>query len=313
MRGQTVWITGAAGFIGRALARALAGVGASVVGLGHGALTAPDLAASGLSHWISGDVHADHLATLARLGGPPAVVYHLAGGASVGAAEADPEADLRRTVTSTAVLLDWLARAAPATRVVAVSSAAVYGAGHAGPIPETAPVNPVSVYGRHKAMMEALCRDHAGRGLPVVTGRLFSVYGAGLRKQLLWDLSSRLAADPTVIELAGTGDELRDWTAIGDIVSALPRLAELAAADCPILNVGTGRGVSVRDVAAAAIAAWGSSARLSFSGVSRPGDPFSLIADTTAASARAIICPSAVEAGVGAYINWSRRVAELAA
>ena len=313
MTGQTVWITGAAGFIGRALARALAGQGQRVLGLGHGAWTAPDLAASGLSHWVGGDVQTDHLAALARLGGEPEAVYHLAGGASVGAAEADPRADLERTVTSTGALLDWLAQAAPAAHVVAVSSAAVYGAGHAGPIPEAAPVNPLSVYGRHKAMMEALCRGHAARGRPVAIGRLFSVYGAGLRKQLLWDLSTRLAAGPAFIELSGTGDELRDWTAIGDIVAALPRLAALASDACPTLNVGTGRGVSVRDVAAAAIAAWGSPARLRFNGAVRPGDPFSLIADTSQALAHGVACPAPVEAGVAAYIGWSRRAAELAA
>jgi UDP-glucose 4-epimerase len=311
MTDQTVWITGAGGFIGRALAVHLAGQGARVLGLGHGG---PSAGPPGLSHWIAGDVNAEHMDTLLAAGGPPRAVYHLAGGASVGAAEADQAADFHRTVTSTALLLDWLRRASPASRVVAVSSAAVYGAGHAGPIAETALTRPVSIYGRHKLEMETLCAVHAReQGQPIAVGRLFSVYGAGLRKQLLWDLSARLAAAPAVLELSGTGEELRDWTSIDDIVRALPALSEIASSACPTLNVGAGRGVCVRDIAGFALRAWPSRARLSFNGAVRPGDPFSLIADTARLSALGVACAVQAEDGVAGYIAWSRAQMEAAA
>ena len=141
---------------------------------------------------------------------------------------------------------------------------------------------------------------------PSLMRTLFSVYGAGLRKQLLWDLSARLAAAPAAIELSGTGEELRDWTSIDDIVRVLPALAQIASPACPTMNVGTGRGVRVRDIAGLALAAWPSPARLSFNGAARPGDPFSLIADTTRLSALGIACAVQAEDGVARYIGWSR-------
>ena len=55
-------------------------------------------------------------------------------------------------------------------------------------------------------------------GLP----RLFSVYGAELKKQLLWDLCGKFAAGGAV-ELGGTGNELRDWTDVRDVARALIR------------------------------------------------------------------------------------------
>ena len=75
-----------------------------------------------------------------------------------------------------------------------VSSAAVYGPGHEGPIGEDARLDPASPYGCHKLVMELLCRSYARSfGVSIVLLRLFSVYGEGLQKQLLWDLCSKLA------------------------------------------------------------------------------------------------------------------------
>ena len=306
MSGQRLWITGARGFIGQALSRSRAAAGDIVHGLGHG--DEPPLEV-GLASWTSGDIEPGQMDDLLRRGGRPAVIYHLAGGASVRVAEADPEADHQRTVETSARLLDWIAARAPDTPVVLISSAAVYGEAGADPIPESAPLRPVSVYGRHKARMEDLARDHAARGGgPAAVARLFSVYGPGLRKQLLWDLSTRLAVGPDVLMLGGGGQELRDWTSVADVCAALPRIAAAASADCPAVNVGRGLGVPVRRVAERVLQAWKSPARLAFSGVSPPGDPFSLVADPARLAALGWRCDDTIESGVDAYVAWSRGV-----
>ena len=135
---QTIWITGARGFIGRHLAKRLASEGNTVVGIGHGAWTTSAAASFGVTHWVNGDITGNNLHGLHSTCGLPAVVYHLAGGASVGAALVNPNEDFSRTVGSTVSLLEWLRLVSPSTSLVAVSSAAVYGAGHAGPIAEEA-------------------------------------------------------------------------------------------------------------------------------------------------------------------------------
>jgi UDP-glucose 4-epimerase len=145
---MTVWITGAAGFMGRYLARALADAGQVVHGIGHGALTDSEKQRLGLRTWLNGEIDATNLNALAAHG-LPSKVFHLAGGSSVGLSIAQPLEDFSRNVVSTARLLEWLRGASPESLLVAVSSAAVYGADHHGPISESTSPTPMSPYGMH--------------------------------------------------------------------------------------------------------------------------------------------------------------------
>ncbi|MEO6361703.1 MAG: SDR family oxidoreductase [Caldimonas sp.] len=307
----TVWITGARGFIGRHLARQLAADGAQVIGLGHGAWPAGEVAAWGLHDWMGGAVGASTLQALRARHGDPETVFHLAGGSSVGAALAAPHEDFDRTVASTAGLLEWLRQECPGTRIVAASSAAVYGAGHEGPIAESGPLRPYSPYGHHKAMMEALYRSYGTSfGVKSVVLRLFSVYGAGLRKQLLWDLCSRLEAEGGSATLGGTGEERRDWTDVRDVVRAIALAPALASADVPTLNVGSGIATPVRDIAALVVATWPAlpdPRRTRFDGTSRPGDPFSLVAEPSALHALGFDWRVPVARGIADYVGWFKQ------
>lgn len=306
----TVLVTGAAGFIGRHLCRRLAASGRTVVGLGHGTWSEQDLAESGVRAWRSDDVAGRCLDDLADRYGLPEHVFHLAGGSSVGASLLDPLGDYLRTVASTAELLDWLRRKAPTTPVTAVSSAAVYGASHAGPIGEGAALRPRSPYGHHKLMMETLLRSYAkSYGSPSVIVRLFSVYGSGLQKQLLWELCSRVAHGVGRMDLQGTGDETRDWIEVRDTVRAIELASGLAGPEVPVINVGTGTGTPVREIAHLTLSAWGGAsalAPLSFSGRGRDGDPFSLQADVSRLNALGFACEVPLSRGIDDYVRWFR-------
>jgi UDP-glucose 4-epimerase len=161
-----------------------------------------------VTHWLNGDIQSGNLRLLQQASGTPDVVYHLAGGSSVGVALSNPREDFTRTVATTAELLEWLRVDAPQARLVAVSSAAVYGSGHDGRIAEDATLTPYSHYGHHKRIMEELCRSYAASyGLRVTIARLFSVYGAELKKQLLWDMCTRLSTGSRPLVLGGSGNE----------------------------------------------------------------------------------------------------------
>ena len=307
MISDKVWVTGAKGFIGRALCASLAARGSAVFGIGHGAWSRADVLAGGLKLWLNSTVTFDGLQTLSDRSGIPDTVYHLAGGSSVRAAVDAPEEDYQRTVASTTALLNWLRLRAPTARVVLASSAAVYGDALTDRISETNNPNPLSNYGRHKLAMERLGLAHGrDHGMPVAIGRLFSVYGIGLRKQLLWDLSCRLNLSPNELELGGAGVELRDWTSVLDICDALPLLASAASTDCPVFNVGTGIGTSVKAIAELALGAWPSKAKVMFNGSSRSGDPFSLVADVSRLAQLGMRCERPVAEGVEEYVRWSR-------
>jgi UDP-glucose 4-epimerase len=237
----------------------------------------------------------------------PTTIYHLAGGSSVGGSIAQPQEDFSRTVVGTQRLLDWIRVSAPGCAVVAVSSAAVYGSDHLGPIAETASLLPISPYGQHKRMMEQLCESYAQSfGLRATVVRLFSVYGPLLRKQLLWDLCNRLLAGQRQLLLGGTGAELRDWTCVRDVVRLLAVALGDPAHSFQILNGGSGVGTPVVEIAGKLAGVWGNGASVAFSGVSRAGDPASLIADSTRLDRLGFVWQTSLDAGLDDYIRWFR-------
>lgn len=277
------WITGARGFIGSHLARHLSADGWTVGGLD---VAGWDGVNGEFSFRHSGGVSLRSLENLGAVHGLPDAIFHLAGGSSVGASLAEPLRDFENTVGTTAALMEDVRKTCPGTSVVCVSSGAVYGPGHAGPIPESARPAPCSPYGHHKLMMETLCRSYAQAfELRIAIVRPFSVYGPGLRKQLLWDLCERLRRSETPIELGGHGGERRDWLHVTDVARLLAMSARLAGPSCPVVNGGTGVGTTVREVTRMVADIWGSRAPICFSGVKRAGDPESMVADTSVASA----------------------------
>jgi UDP-glucose 4-epimerase len=310
---NVAWVTGAHGFIGRHVSRALADIGLTIAGIGHGAWPILGARNAGVTHWLNADITSGNLSTLARLSGFPDVVVHLAGGSSVGSAIAQPHEDFMRTVKSTIELFDWLREQSPETKVVAASTAAVYGVTAEGPISESAPLKPYSPYGFHKSMMEAICDSYgASFGIRSVVVRLFSVYGSGLRKQLLWDLCTKLRENDERVTLGGTGNELRDWVAVSDVAHAISRIASLASVDTPKFNVGTGIATPVSDVAKHVVTAWCGDAaprtQIEFSGESRRGDPYSLVALPRKLSSVGIDCTSKAFDGITNYVKWFKSV-----
>ena len=304
---STIWITGARGFIGRHLASHLHQAGHVVLGIGHGAWPEEQSRQWGLSFWLNGEVDAHNLQQLLSQGGCPEAIYHLAGGSAVGTSFLSPLEDFHRTVDSTARLLEWIRRDNLETKTICISSAAVYGAGHEGPIPEGAPLSPYSPYGFHKAIMETLCRSYgANFGVKLALVRFFSIYGAGLEKQLLWDVCRQLSTDPRRLVLSGTGREIRDWIHISDAVRLLGLMKDLCDRRVPVVNGGTGTGTSVSDIALRLCRAWGASAAVDFTGRQRPGDPGSLIADVRSAQAAGFQARKAQDEGIGEVVQWYR-------
>ena len=240
-----------------------------------------------------------------RIGGVPSHIFHLAGGSSVSAAIANPREDFARTVATTAELLEWMRLESSSSKLIAVSSAAVYGTGHAGPIREDQALLPFSPYGYHKLMMEHLCQSYGvNYGVQATVVRLFSVYGSHLKKQLLWDMCSRLAAGTEPLELGGTGEELRDWTDIRDVVRALELTMGLPFGEMPIVNAGSGQATSVAKIADLVAKSWPASVKVVFNGKSRPGDPFSLVADDALLRSLGFEWSIPVHTGIDDYVQW---------
>ena len=303
---MNVWVTGANGFIGRHLARELADRGNRVHGIGHGPIDEAQRHRIGLEYWLNGEIDAANLNALAAHSGLPSVVFHLAGGSSVGLSIAQPFEDFSRTVASTARLLEWLRSSASDCRLIAASSAAVYGAIHDGPIAVTAETRPMSPYGQHKLMMEQLCRSYAvSFGLRSTVARLFSVYGPNLYKQLPWDICSRLHAGERNLVLGGTGAEVRDWTDVRDVARLLAVIAGRPQPEAfRVINAGSGVGTTIERVATQIAKHWGGGISAEFSGILRAGDPPSLLADDAMLNALPFDWKISLEQGFADYVAW---------
>lgn len=304
---STVWVTGAYGFIGRHLSKQLHKnrPGMTISGIGHGAWHVGEKKKWGMSNWLESDINQEGLDSLYAITGTPEEIYHIAGGSSVGRAMQNPIKDFAKTVQSTANLLEWVRVNAPTAKVIYASSAAVYGAGHQHPISESAPMFPFSPYGFHKRMGELLLKSYSENfRLKTATIRLFSVYGAELRKQILWDVSNRLAGRPTQLEMFGTGQEKRDFIHVVDAVELLILAGTAASEQAPIINGGTGIPFSISDLTELICHIWGCDIPVFFNGIQRSGDPEYLVANIDLASQIGFTPRIKISEGLQEYVTW---------
>jgi UDP-glucose 4-epimerase len=138
--------------------------------------------------------------------------------------------------------------------IVYASTAAVYGNSGATPVAEDSGAMPLSAYGVDKRGCELHARAAGlALGLCTVGLRFFNIYGPRQDPRSPYSgviaifLDRLRRGEP--IEIFGDGTQVRDFTYVGDAVSALMRAMPAASTSAPLFNVCTGRGTSVRQLA----------------------------------------------------------------
>jgi len=281
---QTVLVTGAAGFIGSHVARAYAERGVRTITINTPA------------EWKK----------LNGLETAPDVVIHCAGSASVAYSLSHPEEDYRKNVGTLTDLLEFIQTKAPRCRLVFLSSPAVYGEVKTLPISEDTLLNPVSVYGKNKKICEELILAHAQKnGAPVSIVRLFSVYGPGLRKQLLWDACTKLSRGEK--SFFGTGQESRDWLHVRDATELLILAGARERAAAEIVNGASGVAVTVREVLTKLFLALGRGDTPMFTGEGRVGDPARYCANIARVRAWGWQPRRTLHDGLREYVEWFKK------
>lgn len=296
-------VTGAAGFLGRYIVADLANKGWSVIGLDRVSPSKDDALSGQVLEWCEAALPSDRLAHSLAYWQPCALV-HAAGPASVPASLHDPWSDFDGNVSVFFHVLDSVRRHAPECRVILLSSAAVYGNPLVLPVGENAPVRPISPYGFHKRLCEQLAEEfHVLYGLRVCSARIFSAYGPGLRRQVLWDICQKALHQP-FIQLLGTGQETRDFIHAQDIAGAIALLLRDADFDEPVYNLATGEETTIAELATILCSALGVSKEINFTGTLRQGDPSRWCADTS--RLRALDFQPGISIGEGAlrYARW---------
>ena len=246
---RRVFITGITGFAGSHLAEHLVTRDDEVHGLAHEDPPYPHLA--GVARHVV--VHRGDLTRIddvrrALDDARPAVVVHLAAQAVPALAAKDPLGAVNVNVMGTATLIAALAEH-PRVRVVAASSAHVYGTPDRSPVSEDAPTRPDGVYAATKLAAEALLRDLAGRGTHEVTIlRPANQLGPRQHPDLAASAFAKQIAEAEAgqaepVVRHGPLDAERDFIDVRDMARAYAAAADLEGS--ATYNVGSGHAIAI--------------------------------------------------------------------
>ena len=272
-------VTGGAGFIGSALARALLERGAAVVVADNLSTGYRENVPEGAT-FVEMDLGLrEHYSRLE--GASFDSIFHLGEQSSGEASFGDPWSDFNSHATATFLLLD-LCRRRGVRRFLYASSMSVYGDARYLPVDEAHPTAPKTFYAAGKLAAEAYVRLHSTLGLDTTVFRMFSVYGPNqnlankMQGMASIFLSYILEGKPIVVK--GSRDRFRDFVYIDDVVRAWLLAWDNAASFGQTYNLGTGKKTTVEMLLKALTAACAAPAHpIEYAG-GTPGDQHGLVA-----------------------------------
>jgi UDP-glucose 4-epimerase len=242
---KKILITGAKGFLGQNVARYFKSQGYETFGIGHGDLLVDECMTIGLDYWYKSDISVDAIKDIKI---DFDLIVHCGGSGSVGFSVEHPYQDFKKTVDGTLEVLEYMRLYNPNAYLIYPSSPAVQGECPDVPIKEEYIGKPASPYGYHKKIAEDLCQSYSEKySLNIAIIRLFSVYGEGLKKQLLWDACIKIKNAKDEVLFWGTGDETRDFIHVDDAVSMMDNLYKLNDRFI-IINGGIGKKHTIFEV-----------------------------------------------------------------
>ena len=325
-----ILVTGAAGFIGHALSRALLARGDVVVGIDN------------LNSYYPVSLKRDRVATLVETGGNRFAfheldfsdmaaldaalagaeidrVVHLGAQAGVRYSLENPQAYVASNLAGHVNLLEF-ARHRQLDHMVYASSSSVYGGNAKLPFAvEDRVDHPVSLYAATKRADELMSETYAHLfRLPLTGLRFFTVYGPwGRPDMMLWNFTRRiLAGEP--IPVFNHGDMYRDFTYIDDIIAGVVACLDHPPADDgaekaggsvkphALYNIGNSQSEPLMKVVALLEESCGKKAELELLPM-QPGDVHKTYADISAIQRDLGYAPTtSIEAGVPSFVRWYR-------
>lgn len=249
---KRVLVTGAGGFIGSHLTERLVQLGAKTRALVR-------YSSTGTWGWLDQSPHKDDIEVVLgdirdhdivdRAIADTEVVFHLAALIAIPYSYQAPLSYVRTNVEGTLNVLQGAQRAGSEV-VVHTSTSEVYGTARTVPIDENHPLQGQSPYSASKIGADKIAESfHLSFGLPVVTVRPFNTFGPR---------QSARAVIPTIVTQALNGSEIRlgnleptrDLNFVADTVEGFIKAAETPKAIGEVINLGSGREISIRELAA---------------------------------------------------------------
>jgi UDP-glucose 4-epimerase len=302
-------VTGGAGFIGSELVRQLHAAGADVV-------VVDDLSTGRRVNLVSvdgarvrlivADVRDERRLTEAMRG--VEVVFHLACRGVRHSLHSPGESHAVNATGALTVL--EAARRTSVSRLVYVSSSEVYGTARWVPMTEDHPTFPATVYGAAKLAGEGYARAyHRAYGFPAVVVRPFNAYGPhchheGDSGEVIPKFVLRSLAGRSMV-VFGDGRQTRDFTYVTDTARGILQAAHVDDAIGETINLGSGREVTINDLASEVAAVTGRQTADIVHDAPRPGDVLRLCADSVKARGLLSFEPRVgLRDGLGRVRDW---------
>ena len=232
------------------------------------------------------------------------VCINCSGAASVPDSFMHPRRDFQLNSANVFAMLSAIHQHNSGCRFINMSSAAVYGNPEKLPIREDSILAPMSPYGYHKMQAEQILKEFAELyGEKTCSLRIFSAYGAGLKKQIFWDMYHKMHDSQEAV-FWGTGEETRDFIHVHDIAKVVALCIDKASFHAETINVANGKQVTIRHAAETFAKLSGFAGNIKFNGFTREGDPRFWEADITTIRSWGYKPSYSLEQGLKEYIEW---------
>lgn len=247
LKGRTVVVTGASGYIGSALVDDLVKHSCKVLRVSRG-----NLAPLADTNTIKADVR--DASTWAKIIDHADIIYHLAGNTSVYEAAKNPDESLNSTLLPINHLIKAAQERRCKPRVVFASTATVYGMTSKLPVSESAIPKPITIYDFHKLFAEQQLALASQQGvLDAVSLRLANVYGpssgaSSANDRGILNRVTTMALQGKDLTIYGDGNYLRDYVYITDVVKAFLLAGATPGIGGQVYNLASGVGTTVKKV-----------------------------------------------------------------
>ncbi len=314
---KTIFVTGAAGFIGSSLVDRLLADGKSVVGWDNFSTGQEKFLDRARKHKNFKLIEGDNLdlSALTRAMAGCDTVFHLAANADVRFGLDHPWKDLQQNTVATFNVLEAM-RANSIKRIAFSSTGSVYGEAEMIPTPENAPF-PIqtSLYAASKVCGEGMISSYCeGYGFEGYIFRFVSILGERYTHGHVFDFYRQLCEHPDHLKVLGDGTQRKSYLYIQDCLNAMLHVMNLGTAKkakhrAEVYNLGTPEYVQVNDSIRFICGALGLKPELEYSGGKKGwvGDNPFIFLDTKKIQAAGWKTTLTIEQGIVRTLEWLRQ------
>ena len=296
---KKILITGSHGYIAKNIAKKLRN-NFNVYGIGRGKWKKKDYKKWGYLDQINGDLTKKNLS---RYNFKFDFIIHCAGSRLVGLTR---KVDFINNVKSTISLIDFIKKNQSKTKIIFMSSYSIYGNDYKNLISENLSTKPVSVYAINKKKAENLLLNFSKKNKShLMILRIASLYGNGLKKQLIYDACLKISKG--LNNFYGTGREKRDFIHISDLVNIVLYFCIKGFSNVNIINCGSGKGRQIKDVIKLISSSFKMRKKIIFNRKKLNSNPIKLISNIRKLKKIGLKPNKDFRIGVKQYVKWFKR------